>query len=641
MPIGDFSRATFLSVKALRRYHQEDLLIPAEIDPDSGYRRYDVAQIPDAQVIKRLRELDMPLEEIRGILRTADLTERAARIESHLARLERELHRVSTAVDSLRDLLAPPAEGSSPIRHRHVPRTRVAAITDEVKVEDLGPWMTGAFGELYATLSSQNAPLTGDAGGVYADSLFHEEHGEATVYLPTDAPFHATGRVQVREFPASDVAVITHHGPHAGIDRAYGALADHVTRRTLAVDGPLREFYPVSGHHTADPSRWITEIGWPIFPTSPGQSLPTAVTRGAARRGLIISMSRTPGRICHPAQATPDSREPHGRAYGDRDDDGDYEHGYRRDGQPDLLDERAASDAGDSQGQEHHDEVQRYRLGAAFRGGHVTDTGGAAHERQARARARYHGGGEHQRGLVNRQGGGDSRPASRRDDSAGGQAGQVPEPAQCYLDQADGGEHDEHEQPARGRAVQPDLAGHLGAELGEQRHPRAAGDRAQAGDEETLAVIRHPEPPEPAAGHPAGPAHGLRHQPHPGQADREQDQDQQVRGPGRHRRVRDEGARDQRAERRTRGDTGGIGERGETAVAARLKVHQRGARGPVDDASEDSLHGPAGQEHGQVDREHHDQHRGRDAEQRRDERRAAAEPVRQRAEQQQRHDRAE
>jgi DNA-binding transcriptional MerR regulator len=272
MPIGDFSRATLLSVKALRRYHQEDLLIPAEVDPDSGYRRYDLAQIPDAQVIKRLRELDMPLEEIRGILHTADLTERAARIERHLARLERELRRVSTAVDSLRDLLTPTAEGPGSIRHRRIPRTRVAAITDELKVEDLGPWMSGAFGELYATLSAQGAELTGDAGGIYADPLFHEEHGEATVYLPTDAPFHAAGRVQVREFAASDVAVITHHGPHDGIDRAYGALADHVTRHALAIDGPLREFYPVSRHHTADSSRWITEIGWPIFPTSPGQS---------------------------------------------------------------------------------------------------------------------------------------------------------------------------------------------------------------------------------------------------------------------------------------------------------------------------------------------------------------------------------
>jgi DNA-binding transcriptional MerR regulator len=268
MPIGDFARATHLSVKALRLYHQDGLLAPAQIDPDSGYRRYDVAQIPEAQVIKRLRDLDMPLEEIRAILHTTDLGERGELIEQHLRRLERELSRVNNAVSSLRDLLKRPAQ-DIPIEHRSIPRTRVAAISDELKTTDLGPWLNGALGELYATLDAQDAALAGAAGGIYADSLFTEEHGQATVYLPTNAVFHATGRIQVRELPPARLAIITHDGPHDDIDRAYGALADHVTRHALAVDGPLREFYPVNRHHTSDDTRWRTEIGWPIFETAP------------------------------------------------------------------------------------------------------------------------------------------------------------------------------------------------------------------------------------------------------------------------------------------------------------------------------------------------------------------------------------
>ena len=56
MSIGDFSRMTFLSVKALRHYHEVGLLPPAEVDPDTGYRRYQLEQVPMAQVIRRLRE---------------------------------------------------------------------------------------------------------------------------------------------------------------------------------------------------------------------------------------------------------------------------------------------------------------------------------------------------------------------------------------------------------------------------------------------------------------------------------------------------------------------------------------------------------------------------------------------------------
>jgi MerR family regulatory protein len=57
LSIGDFSRATHLSVKTLRHYHRLGLLEPADIDPGTGYRRYTVDQIPPAQVIRRFRDL--------------------------------------------------------------------------------------------------------------------------------------------------------------------------------------------------------------------------------------------------------------------------------------------------------------------------------------------------------------------------------------------------------------------------------------------------------------------------------------------------------------------------------------------------------------------------------------------------------
>jgi DNA-binding transcriptional MerR regulator len=266
--IGDFARATHLSVKALRHYQEEDLLAPAEVDPDSGYRRYDLTQIPTAQVIRRLRDLDMPLEDIRGVLRATDLAERGELISRHLRRLEDELSRTKSAVESLRDLLEHP-EPNLPVEHRSVPPMRVAAISARVTMADLGPWFNGAFGELYATLSAQDVALAGDAGGVFANGLFSDEDGQATLYLPVDTPFRAAGRVGPLELPPVELAVIAHSGPHDNIDRAYGALAAHVTRHALAIEGPIREFYPVSRHHTGNSARWRTEIGWPIFETAP------------------------------------------------------------------------------------------------------------------------------------------------------------------------------------------------------------------------------------------------------------------------------------------------------------------------------------------------------------------------------------
>jgi DNA-binding transcriptional MerR regulator len=61
--IGDFSRATHLNIKT-RHYDRIELLVAADGDPGSGHCSYRTDQIRTAQVIRRFRTLDMPLEEI-------------------------------------------------------------------------------------------------------------------------------------------------------------------------------------------------------------------------------------------------------------------------------------------------------------------------------------------------------------------------------------------------------------------------------------------------------------------------------------------------------------------------------------------------------------------------------------------------
>lgn len=91
MTIGSFAQATGLSAKALRLYDDLGLLRPAQVDPDSGYRRYDPAQLTDARLIGLLRRADLPLNDIRLLLDTP-APERPAALRAHLARLD-HLHR--------------------------------------------------------------------------------------------------------------------------------------------------------------------------------------------------------------------------------------------------------------------------------------------------------------------------------------------------------------------------------------------------------------------------------------------------------------------------------------------------------------------------------------------------------------------
>ncbi len=264
LPIGDFSRATHLSVKMLRHYHEIGLLEPVEIDASSGYRRYAVDQIPIAQVIRRFRELEMPLEDIRTVLNTQDPEARNQAISQHLARLEDNLARTQLAVASLRDLLTGPTS-LTPVERHHVPPASTAAISETVHRHEALTWFHGALGELHATLAAQGISATGASGGIFAAELFTEDCGLASIFVPCERAPLRTGRVVPFTTPAADLATTIHAGHFDDIDRAYGALATYVTKHALAVDGPIRERYLVGPTDSADPTAWRTEIGWPIF----------------------------------------------------------------------------------------------------------------------------------------------------------------------------------------------------------------------------------------------------------------------------------------------------------------------------------------------------------------------------------------
>lgn len=264
LTIGEFAQMTRLSIRTLRRYHEAGLLEPATVDPYSNYRYYTSEQIPAAQVIHRLRELGMPLAEVKEFLTTPDADSRAALIAGHLHRLESELDRTRMAVSALRRLLQPDPE-QLPVELRSVPAATVAGITGSIDRAEILDWYTGAAAELDAILADR--AVTGPLGGMYDNELFTQSRGRVAIYRPAGDP-PGRGRVRPITLPAADLAVTVHHGPHSDLDVSYGRLGAYVADNALAIAGPVRETYLVGPAETANEQMWRTEIGWPIFRVS-------------------------------------------------------------------------------------------------------------------------------------------------------------------------------------------------------------------------------------------------------------------------------------------------------------------------------------------------------------------------------------
>src|SRR3954447_9048804 len=220
LSIGDFSRMTFLTVKALRHYHDVGLLEPARTDPSSGYRYYRPEQVSRARLIRRLRDLDLPVEEVRLVLAAPDDAGRNAVLVEHLDRMSRQLEQVQDTVESLRRLLTG-GEEEVRVEHREEPATMVLAIRGHVAGDTVVSWWLEAFSELHRLLRTAGITRTGPDGAEFPTAFFTEGAGELVAFVPVERVPALSGRAEAVGRPAARYAVVLHDGPMVDLDGAY------------------------------------------------------------------------------------------------------------------------------------------------------------------------------------------------------------------------------------------------------------------------------------------------------------------------------------------------------------------------------------------------------------------------------------
>jgi DNA-binding transcriptional MerR regulator/effector-binding domain-containing protein len=287
LSIGEFSKVTHLPVKTLRHYHEVGVVVPAAIDPASGYRRYGTDQVGSAHLVRRLRNLDMPLAEVRTVIEAPEEQARNRAILSYLARMERQLAQAQLAVASLRALLEAPTD-SLVVEYRLTPTQPAVARRAVVEGAAVSEWCAATYPLLYAAIAEGGAVPAGIGGALYPSEFFEKGVGEVIAFVPTadrlavaedsrDASRH--GLVEAIDIPGTNLAVALHCGSFDELDRTYGSLGTYVAARSLAGPGPIREYYLVTPDETDDPDELRTEVAWPIRPRSEDQTQPN--TKGA------------------------------------------------------------------------------------------------------------------------------------------------------------------------------------------------------------------------------------------------------------------------------------------------------------------------------------------------------------------------
>jgi DNA-binding transcriptional MerR regulator len=278
MSIGVFSAATLISIKALRLYHEQGLLIPAAIDPATGYRSYRVSQIGDAHVVKRLRDLGVSLADVGEIVRARDPEVTRKIVAEHERTMRQRLVDLTRLIDEAQRTVAHPAS-QTPVFVRHEAAQHVLAIAEVVDGpghDAYAAFLGSAYPRIGQTIERLGAVACGPSGALYPPKV----EGDAetiTAFIPVSAPAVlddaaiAAGVANLL-LPEVTCAVLTHTGSYRTMSDTYGPLAAWVVTHARPADLEVREHYVVStdsatgGLLPDDELR--TEIAWPVEPDS-------------------------------------------------------------------------------------------------------------------------------------------------------------------------------------------------------------------------------------------------------------------------------------------------------------------------------------------------------------------------------------
>ena len=282
MSIGMFSRSSLVSVKALRSYHEQGLLVPDSVDGSTGYRSYRVSQLGDAVIIKRLRDLDVPLRDIAEILHARDPDVTRKVIGQHEHDMRAKLAQVTHIVSELQQTLERPSL-HTPVHIRHEAEVHALSYSGIVQAADYASFLNVAYAKLFPAIQMSEAVALGGGSARYP-AMVDTEDEPIQAYVPIAAPvaLAATLResgITCEVIPADTCAVATHSGGYDTISDTYRQLGAWVARNAISSERPIREHYVVS----TDPATFEllpddqlrTEICWPISSTNPTSPSPS------------------------------------------------------------------------------------------------------------------------------------------------------------------------------------------------------------------------------------------------------------------------------------------------------------------------------------------------------------------------------
>ena len=259
--IGMFAAMNHITVKTLRFYEEQGLLMPALIHPETGYRYYTLSQMAVLHQITALKLAGFTLEEITHINSGADEKAVLLKKKSELLAKISDLTKQIAVVDGY---LSKRKTGlSAPVLIKNIPETTVAFM--QIRLEsydrlfDRMPEMGALMEKAGCECALPEYCFTNYLEPGYKDGDIPVEICESVVEAKKE-----TGELRFKILPEIWAACVFHKGSYRTFSESYEAVLRYIEENGYEIAGEIRESYIDGIWNKDDESQWLSEIQVPV-----------------------------------------------------------------------------------------------------------------------------------------------------------------------------------------------------------------------------------------------------------------------------------------------------------------------------------------------------------------------------------------
>ena len=259
--IGMFAAMNRVTVKALRFYEEQGLLLPASIDSETGYRYYKLNQMATLHQISALKQAGFTLEEILRINNGEDeealLLKKKSELLSKIAELTKQVSVLDGYLAKKKSCLL------SPVLIKEVPECKVAYRRTRLdSYDDLFDKMP-QMGELMEQAGCICA-LPEYCFTNYLEPRYKEEDILVELCESVTECKDDSGELHFKSMPKIQAASIFHKGSYNTLATSYESVLKYVEDHGYEIVGAIRESYIDGVWNKENESEWLTEIQVPV-----------------------------------------------------------------------------------------------------------------------------------------------------------------------------------------------------------------------------------------------------------------------------------------------------------------------------------------------------------------------------------------